>query len=99
MHTDACKAFLPHTRYCHIEAQSAESANTQGKLLRRCYLLKKSVMGRATSTASLAFFLGPGFCAAGVPSAPAASLPAAALLPFAASLQIPSRGQPQDACM
>ena len=47
-------------------------------------------MGRATSTASLAFFLpGVAFCAAAVPSPSAASLPAAALLPFAASLQIP----------
>ncbi len=56
----------------------------------KSYLLKKSVMGRATSTASLAFFLpGVAFCAAAVPSPSAASLPAAALLPFAASLQIP----------
>ena len=54
-----------------------------------CYLLKKSVMGRPTSTLSLAFFLpGAAFCAAGVCSPSGPSLPAAALPRFAASLQI-----------
>ena len=54
-----------------------------------CYLLKKSVMQRPTSTVSLAFFLpGCAFCAAGIPSLPAPSMPAAVLPLFAASLQV-----------
>lgn len=54
-----------------------------------CYLLKKSVMERPTSTVSLAFFLpGCAFCAAGVPSLPAPSVLAAVLPLFAASLQV-----------